>query len=281
MVGPPGTGKTLLAMRLPGIMPPLTDSESAEVAAVESISQAGFSLSRWRRRPFRAPHHSASAAAMVGGGRQARPGEISLAHHGVLFLDELPEFERRVLEVLREPLESGAMELSRVDYKVRLPASFQLVAAMNPCPCGYLGSPKCICSRTQIERYRTRISGPLLDRIDLHVAVNQQPTSVLQRQTSGEASAVVAARVAQTRDVQGSRGAINAHLGGESLARYCALKDQDAAFFVDAADNLGLSARSCHRVLRVARTIADMAAAAEIDRTHLLEALSYRAVSSV
>src|SRR6266850_1484765 len=205
MIGPPGTGKSMLAARFPGILPPLSEADALEVAAVHSVSISGFEAARWGQRPFRAPHHSASAAALVGGGNLPRPGEISLAHHGVLFLDELPEFDRDVLEVLREPLESGAITIARAAAHVEFPARFQLIAAMNPCPCGHHGDPAgdCHCTGDQVERYRSRISGPLLDRLDLHVDVPRVDTSHWrQRGVLGESTAAVAARVLRAREVQ-------------------------------------------------------------------------------
>ena len=213
LIGPPGTGKTLLASRLPGLLPALQDQEALEVAALTSIGRGGFEVSQWKRRPFRAPHHTASAAALAGGGSDPRPGEISLAHHGVLFLDELPEFKRHALEVLREPLETGRITLSRAARQVEFPAQFQLLAAMNPCPCGYHGDPEglCRCTTDQLARYRGRISGPLLDRIDLQIEMPRIPWRQLQGQP-GEDSATVAVRVARARCLQRRRGHLNAHL---------------------------------------------------------------------
>jgi magnesium chelatase family protein len=279
MVGPPGTGKTMLARRLPGILPPLTDREAVEVAAVSSISDQGFDPSRWRARPFRAPHHTASGVALVGGGSHPRPGEISLAHHGVLFLDELPEFDRKVLEVLREPLESGAITISRAARQAEFPARFQLVAAMNPCPCGFLGHPsgRCRCTTEQVHRYRSRVSGPLLDRIDLHVEVPNVPLGQLGAQAGGEASRIVRARVTAARERQSRRQSKpNQALGSAEVERHCALTPADGQLLESACERLGLSARAFHRIMKVARTIADLDGAAQVGRTHLTEAISLR-----
>ncbi|MBI5461338.1 MAG: YifB family Mg chelatase-like AAA ATPase [Gammaproteobacteria bacterium] len=276
--GPPGTGKSLLASRLPGILPPMNDSEALEAAAIASISAQGFKPEHWRRRPYRAPHHTASAVALVGGGSHPRPGEISLAHHGVLFLDELPEFDRKVLEVLREPLETGQITISRAARQAEFPARFQLIAAMNPCPCGYLGdsSGRCRCSPDQIQRYRQRISGPLLDRIDLQVEVPRLPPRELQG-APGETSAAVRARVCVARSVQQQRqGMCNARLSGVDLDRNCYLQPSEQTLLRHALERLNLSARAYHRILRVARTIADLDAAECIGAQHLGEAMGYR-----
>lgn len=279
-VGPPGTGKTMLASRLPGLLPPLSHEEALEACAVRSVAGQGIDLARWRERPFRAPHHTASAAALVGGGSQPRPGEISLAHHGVLFLDELAEFDRHVLEVLREPLETGRILISRAARQAEFPARFQLVAAMNPCPCGYAGDPRgrCSCTPDQIQRYRSRISGPLLDRLDLQLEVPRVPLAELNAlATQGESTAVVAARVAAARAAQLARaGKCNAVLTAAELGRGCALADKDRRLLERAVDALGLSARAYHRVLRVARTIADLAAEPQIQAAHLSEAIQLR-----
>jgi magnesium chelatase family protein len=279
MFGPPGTGKTMLASRLPGIQPPMSEEESVESAAIASISEAGFDFALWGQRPFRAPHHTASAVALVGGGSHPRPGEISLAHNGVLFLDELPEFDRKVLEVLREPLESGHITISRAARQAQFPARFQLVAAMNPCPCGYLGHPsgRCHCSGEQVARYRARISGPLLDRIDMHIEVPPLPRGVLQDEQQGEASAAVQARVVACRERQLARsGKANAQLNNREIKRDCRLNREDAQILEQATEQLGLSARAHHRILKVARTIADLAGSAAIGQGHLGEAISYR-----
>jgi magnesium chelatase family protein len=280
-VGPPGTGKSMLASRLPGILPPMTEGESLETAAVASISDSGFSAHNWRKRPYRNPHHTASAVALVGGGSFPRPGEISLAHHGVLFLDELPEFDRRVLEVLREPLESGAIVVSRAARQAEFPAAFQLIAAMNPCPCGYLADPsgRCHCTLEQVQRYRARISGPLLDRIDLHVEAPRVAREALRPDTppDGEASAKVAERVTQARERQLTRsGKPNARLPAKEINRHCKPDSAGQQLLERAMEQLGLSARAYHRVLKVARTIADLAASETITSAHVAEAVGYR-----
>lgn len=277
LTGPPGTGKTLLASRLPGLLPPLDEHEALEVAAIQSVS-GRTPLKSWPQRPFRHPHHSASGAALVGGGGRPQPGEITLAHHGVLFLDELPEFERRVLEVLREPLESGEIVVARARDKVRFPARFQLVAAMNPCPCGYLGDPtgRCRCSTEQVQRYRNKLSGPLLDRIDLHLTVAREST-VLSEQPSGETSTSVAKVVAAARELQQARqGCANAFLDLKALRRHCPLAAEDQKWLETACERLTLSLRAAHRLLKVARTLADLEQAEAIGRRHLAEALQYR-----
>jgi magnesium chelatase family protein len=279
MVGPPGTGKSMLAERLPGILPSMTREEALASAAVQSLGSAGFDVSNWRRRPFRAPHHTASAVALVGGGSQPRPGEISMAQHGVLFLDELPEFDRRVLEVLREPLESSRISISRAARQAEFPAEFQLVAAMNPCPCGFLGHPngRCRCTPDQVARYRRRISGPLLDRIDLQVEVPVVPQEDLVRGARGESSEVVRARVEAARDRQLERqGRANAALPAREVDRHCAPDAQGATVLKQAISRLGLSARGYHRVLKVARTIADLAGTGAQTAAHVAEAIQYR-----
>jgi magnesium chelatase family protein len=279
-VGPPGSGKTLLASRLCGVLPELSENEALEAASIASASSRGLDLARWRQRPFRAPHHTASAVALVGGGADPRPGEISLAHHGVLFLDELPEWSRHALEVLREPLESGSVSISRAARHCEFPAHFQLVAAMNPCPCGWAGDPsgRCLCSDDMIRRYRARISGPLLERIDLHVEVPRLPPNVLRTDgASGESSAHVRARVIAARHRQLARSSHhNARLDQAETNTFCRLTPRDSALLERAVDALQLSARSLHRILRVARTIADLADSDSISTPHLTEAISYR-----
>ncbi|HEY9253254.1 MAG TPA: YifB family Mg chelatase-like AAA ATPase [Stenotrophomonas sp.] len=282
LCGSPGSGKTLLASRLPGLLPPLDQDEALEVATIASASQSGrgLEIARWRLRPFRQPHHTASSVAMVGGGPLPRPGEISLAHHGVLFLDELPEWQRHALEVLREPLESGSIAVSRAALHLTFPARFQLVAAMNPCPCGWAGDPsgRCRCTGDAIRRYRGRISGPLLERIDLHVEVPRLPPQALRRDApSGEESATVRARVMAARARQTQRaGCVNGRLDAAATARDCRLAPEDELLLERAIEQWQLSARSMHRILRVARTIADLDCSPAIERAHLTEAISYR-----
>jgi magnesium chelatase family protein len=278
MSGPPGTGKSMLAARLPGILPPMTQAEALESAAVLSLSSA-FRPDAWAQRPFRAPHHTASGVALVGGGNPPRPGEVSQATHGVLFLDELPEFDRKALEVLREPLENGRITISRAARQSDFPARFQLVAAMNPCPCGFLGHPsgRCRCTPDQVTRYRGRLSGPLLDRIDLHIEVPALPDSELIQEGSGEDSAAVRARVARARDIQILRQAKpNAHLAGKEIERHCQADTAALALLKQAIARLNLSARGYHRVLRVARTLADLAGEASLHAGHVAEAIQYR-----
>ena len=285
MVGPPGSGKTMLASRLPGVLPPLDDGEALEVAAVNSITGSGVDAARWRLRPFRAPHHTASSVALAGGGGHPRPGEVSLAHHGVLFLDELTEWNRSVLEVLREPLESGRIVISRAARQCEFPARFQLVAAMNPCPCGYAGDPsgRCHCSPDQVSRYRSRVSGPLLDRIDIQIEVARQPTTALANQAApGEASEPMRERVIAARARQLQRaGKPNALLGTREMTRDCELRASDQQLLERAIDKLNLSARAYHRILRLARTIADLAGIDAINTQHLTEAIGYRRMERV
>ncbi|GAA5066642.1 YifB family Mg chelatase-like AAA ATPase [Lysobacter panacisoli] len=280
LIGPPGCGKTLLASRLPGLLPEASEDEALEAAAIASVSGRGLDPSRWRERPFRSPHHTASAVALVGGGTQPRPGEISLAHQGVLFLDELPEWDRRALEVLREPLESGVVTVSRAARSAEFPARFQLVAAMNPCPCGWAGdaSGRCRCGMDAVRRYRGRISGPLLDRIDLHVEVPRLPASELRPDApAGESSEVVRSRVIAARERQLARsGTTNATLNQADTLTSCRLAEADRMLLERAVEALQLSARSMHRILRVARTIADLASADDIATPHLTEAIGLR-----
>lgn len=277
--GPPGTGKSMLASRLPGILPALDDASAMEVASVHSVAGHPLQPGGWRQPPFRSPHHTASAVALVGGGSSPRPGEISLAHRGVLFLDELPEFERRVLEVLREPMETGEISISRAARQVTFPAKFQVVAAMNPCPCGYSGHPniECQCTPSQVMRYRAKISGPLLDRFDLHVEVPVQAGDVLLRQgEAGESSASVKQRVLQARKRQRDRGSLNASLAGRALDQACRIDAGSEKLLAQAMERLGLSARALHRILRVARTLADLDGQENLSKQHLIEALGYR-----
>ena len=278
MIGPPGTGKSMLAQRFAGLLPPLTAQEALESAAVLSIS-GGFRAEHWQQRVMRSPHHGASAVALVGGGSPPRPGEISLAHHGVLFLDELPEFPRAALEALREPMETGRITISRAARQADFPARFQLIAAMNPCPCGHLGNPQraCRCSPDLVLRYQARISGPLLDRIDLQVEVPALPAEAMAAAPDGEPSAPIARRVevAQQRALA-RQGCRNAQLAGDALDLHCALDTAGAAFLRSVSTKLGWSARSFHRVLRMARSIADLSGRPAIATADLAEAIQYR-----
>lgn len=276
--GPPGTGKSMLAARFTGILPAMSEAEALEAAAVQSLN-GGFKLDHWRRRPFRAPHHTASAVALVGGGGNPRPGEISLAHHGVLFLDELPEFSRLVLEVLREPLENGRITISRAARQADFPARFQLIAAMNPCPCGYLGHPTQACRDTpdQVARYRARISGPLLDRIDIQISVPALTQDELMTASAGESSTAIRERVEAARARQMARqGKPNAALGTKEIEQQCLLDNAGEALLKQAITRLNLSARAYHRVLKLARSVADLAASDAITSMHLAEAIQYR-----
>ncbi len=279
MVGPPGTGKSMLAARFPGILPPMSDAEALESAALQSLGSGGFRVDQFRRRPFRAPHHSASSVALVGGGSDPRPGEISLAHHGVLFLDELPEFDRKVLEMLREPLESGRVSISRAARQAEFPARFQLIGAMNPCICGYLGhySGRCHCTPDQVLRYRRKISGPFLDRIDIQIEVPTVLPEDLSRVSSGDSSSVIRERVEQARAKMITRqGKDNARLTTREIDSYCAPDGRGATLLMQAISRLGLSARAYHRILKVARTIADLAGVERVSDAHVAEAVQYR-----
>ena len=279
MIGPPGTGKSMLAARFPGILPPMSEAEALEVAALHSVSAGGFDASRWGERPFRSPHHSASGAAMVGGGATPRPGEISLAHRGVLFLDELPEFDRDVLESLREPLESGKVSISRAARQSQFPARFQLVAAMNPCPCGHCGAPngRCRCTPERIARYRGRVSGPLADRVDIKLDVPAPRENDLMTPVAAESSAAIRERVhAAHRRQMERQGVPNALLGTRDIDRHCETDKEGDQLLRHALARLLLSARAYHRVLRVARTIADLASEAAVRAPHIAEAIQYR-----
>ncbi len=278
-IGPPGTGKTMLASRLPSILPDMSEAESIETASVASITQ-NLSSHNWKKRPFRSPHHTSSAVALVGGGSHPKPGEISLSHNGVLFLDELPEFDRKVLEVLREPLETGQINISRAAHQVEFPARFQMIAAMNPCPCGYLGDEngRCRCSPDQVSRYKAKISGPLLDRIDLQIEVlNLKNSDLLDDKPSGESSAEVKQRVEMAREQQLLRQEKANHLlSSKEISKHCSLDEKDKSLLQVAIEKLGLSARSVSRIRKVARTIADLEGSEQILTSHLTEAISYR-----
>ena len=281
LVGPPGTGKSMLAQRLPAILPPMSEDEALEAAAIASLA-GQFRIDRWQVRPFRAPHHTASGVALVGGGGIPRPGEISLAHHGVLFLDELPEWDRRVLEVLREPLESGVIHVSRAARQSAFPAQFQLVAAMNPCSCGWRGhaSGRCLCTPDQVRRYRSRVSGALYDRIDMTIdvpAIEADAMAAHARTPDGSTSAVVRARVERAHARQRERqGRSNARLGAQEVERHCRRSPEAEQLLAKALARQALSARGYHRTLKVARTIADLEGADTIDAPHAAEALAYR-----
>jgi magnesium chelatase family protein len=280
MAGPPGSGKSMLALRFAGLLPAMTVDEALESAAIASLA-GRFRTDQWGQRPTAAPHHTASAVALVGGGSPPRPGEISLAHHGILFLDELPEFPRAALEALREPLETGHITISRAAQRADFPARFQMIAAMNPCPCGYLGSTQraCRCTPDQVNRYQAKLSGPLLDRIDLHVEVPALPADQLVQAPAGEASEAIRERVAQARAVALARqGKTNQALQGQEIDTHLHLQDAAAKFLNTAAARLGWSARSTHRALKVARTIADLAGAPSTEVGHVAEAVQYRRV---
>ncbi|MGE4158448.1 MAG: YifB family Mg chelatase-like AAA ATPase [Planctomycetota bacterium] len=284
LVGPPGSGKTMMAQRLPGILPPLTREESLETTRVHSVAgllPAGAGL--MMGRPFRAPHHTVSDCGLIGGGAHPRPGEISLAHHGVLFLDELPEFQRRTLEVLRQPLEEGTVTIGRAQGSVTYPSSFMLVASMNPCPCGHFGDERrrCQCSAGQVERYMSRLSGPLLDRIDLHVEVDPVSPSDLGGRRTGSPSATLRAEVLKARGIQSRRlgaGRANARMLSGEMEKHCTLAEAPRRLLLTAMEAMGLSARGYHRILKVARTIADLACSIDIDEAHVAEAVGYRSL---
>ena len=280
MLGPPGCGKTMLAQRLAGLLPPLTEPEALEVASIASVSSAGFDISRFGQRPFRSPHHTASGAALVGGGSRSRPGEISLAHHGVLFLDELPEFERRVLEALREPLEAGVVSVSRAALQTQYPAAFQLIAAMNPCPCGRQGDPSgnCNCTPAEVQRYRSKISGPLLDRIDMHVEVPRVELSDFDESADrGESTASAAICVARAREAQVTRqGVCNSRLADSQVERWCRPDRAGRNILEIAMKRLGFSARARGRILKLARTIADLDGAEIVAASHVSQAILLR-----
>ena len=282
MVGPPGTGKSMLASRLPGILPPLTDEQALESASVQSISHQGFSISNWKRRPFRNPHHTASGVALVGGGSHPSPGEISLAHNGVLFLDELTQFDRHVLDVLREPLETGTIIISRAARQAEFPARFQLIAAMNPCPQGYTcdGKSLCQCTIEQQKRHRSSISAPLLDRIDIHIEVPRLDKSALDSNApKGESSVQILERVNRAYQRQLQRcGKSNAQLNNKEIDQFCQLGENEKQVLNQAMDKLKLSARAYHRILKLARTIADISESEQIEMPHLAEAITYRSV---
>jgi len=285
LIGPPGTGKSMLASRLPGLLPELSDHEALQTAAIHSVANGEFNNANWRQRPFRSPHHSASAVALVGGGSYPRPGEISLAHRGILFLDELTEFMRSALEQLREPLETGKINIARANQSVQYPADFQLVAACNPCPCGYLGdgTSRCLCSPTKIENYRAKLSGPMLDRIDMHIHLPRMSARELNSSTGvSDSSSVVRGRVEQVAKLQQSRqGKLNYKLDSSDIERYCKLDNASAKFLELASERLHLSARAYHRVLRLARTIADMGGEGNICQVHIAEAIAYRSLDRV
>jgi len=278
MSGPPGTGKSMLASRFAGILPSMTETEALESAAIQSLN-GHYRPENWKRRPYRNPHHTASGVALVGGGGVPRPGEISLAHHGVLFLDELPEFDRKVLEVLREPLERGHITISRAARQADFPARFQLIAAMNPCPCGYYGhfNNKCRCTPDQIQRYKSKISGPLLDRIDLLIEVPALQQAELTSHQPGESSVDIRQRVEHARTLQWARqGKTNHALGSLEIDAHCPLDEAGSALLGTAVSRMQLSARAYHRILKVARTIADLAPSTTIQATHIAEAIQYR-----
>lgn len=281
MIGPPGAGKTMLAERLPTIMPPMQENEALESAAINSICCNGFDISQWKQRIIRHPHHTSSAAALVGGGSKPKPGEISRAHKGILFLDELPEFDRKVLEALREPLESGKITVSRAAQQAEYPAEFLLIAAMNPCPCGYIGhsSGRCRCTEDQVQRYHSRISGPILDRIDIHIHVASvaEANLVDAHDNKAESSAVIRERVIKARNTQLDRfGKTNSRMNHDEIKAFCDINEEQQQLLKQTIQKLGLSARAVHRILKVARTIADLADSEKISLLHLSEAIGLR-----
>ena len=274
--GPPGSGKSMLARCLSGIMPSMTHAEALSAAALQGLS-GEFDINHWGTRPFQSPHHSASAAALVGGTSNPRPGEISLAHNGILFLDELPEFNRQALEVLREPLETGVVTISRAQRRCEFPARFQLIGAMNPCPCGYFGEPRCRCSADQIQRYQHKLSGPFLDRVDLQVHVSAVAAADLLKPATSESSRVVRQRVEEARQIQLARqGQANALLSPAQMDEHLALTDEAANFAGQAMGRLNWSARTFHRVLKVARTVADLSHNVTVEKNHVAQAMQYR-----
>ncbi len=281
MLGPPGTGKSMIAARMPTILPLLSEQQARETASIASLSEIGVNPATWLHPPYRAPHHTASAPALVGGGSQPKPGEISLAHNGVLFLDELPEFDRKVLEVLREPLETGHITISRANRQAEFPARFQLIAAMNPCPCGYLGdaSGRCRCTSEQVAKYRGKISGPLLDRIDMHLEVPRIAHEILRKGSpeGEESSATIRQRVINARNRALTRcGKANSAMSAKEVKQFCQVSDTGHQLLEQAMEKFGLSNRAYHRILKLARTIADLADAPNIDIKHLSEAIGYR-----
>ena len=288
LIGPPGAGKTMLSKRLPGILPPLTLEEALETTKIHSVAgkTAKQGIGLVTQRPFRSPHHTISDIALVGGGNNPQPGEISLAHNGVLFLDELPEFKRTVLEVMRQPIEDRVVTISRAKFSVEYPASFMLIASMNPCPCGFYNHPEkeCVCAPGVVQKYLNKISGPLLDRIDLHIEVTPVPFSELSRQQSTEHSVEIRNRVIKARDIQIARYAAeadihcNAHMRSKDLKAYCRLNEAGAQLLKNAMERLGLSARAYDRILKVARTIADLDASSNIETNHVAEAIQYRSL---
>lgn len=279
-IGPPGTGKTMLASRLAGILPPMTEEEAISTAAIQSICGQDIHASTWFTRPFRDPHHTASSAALVGGGSNPQPGEISLAHNGVLFLDELPEFPRKVLDVLREPMESGEVSISRALHKQTFPAKFQLIAAMNPSPTGFYNDKRS--TPEQVMRYLNRLSSPFLDRIDIQIEVTRLPKGLWAQEHHNEDSKTIQARVVNCRNIQLKRqNKANAHLSSAEVKKYCDLSSEDHEFLELAVEKLGLSTRAHHKILKISRTLADMAELENIQKEQLIEALSYRAMDRI